>query len=327
MANLEEVLKKLNKDKAEEDKIKYASEYESLTMNFSSSGSKYLDYYMDDKVIPEGAMTLLTGWEGSAKSSMALIIARELQKKYPNKSVVFLDGEQTVTDSHIQRFGIDKNKLVLMKDSVLEDMLDTAEAFSTADDVSAIVIDSVKSFFSKVIEEKSAEDYSIGVEAKKLGTRMPIIYSNCARRGIALIVINQWRENPGKMMGDPRVLPGGNWVKYMPLTHLDFTKKEFIKDSKNKIIGHDMEVKIRKSKTGAYDKKDGILLKFYYTGGFKETNEYANIFCEAEVAKKGGAWISFPNKDGEEVKANGLVKFATYLEENPEELEYLKTLL
>ena len=138
MANLEEVLKKLNKDKAEEDKIKYASEYESLTMNFSSSGSKYLDYYMDDKVIPEGAMTLLTGWEGSAKSSMALIIARELQKKYPNKSVVFLDGEQTVTDSHIQRFGIDKNKLVLMKDSVLEDMLDTAEAFSTADDVSAI---------------------------------------------------------------------------------------------------------------------------------------------------------------------------------------------
>ena len=113
-----------------------------------------------------------------------------------SKTVILLDGEQTITDSHIERFGLDKNRLIVYKNSVLENMLDTAEAFSQSEDVGAIIIDSVKSFYSIAVEAKSAEDNHIGIEAKKLGTRFPIINANCARRNIAFIVLNQWRENP-----------------------------------------------------------------------------------------------------------------------------------
>jgi RecA/RadA recombinase len=322
---LEETLKKLNKGKAEQDQVKKVSEIDTLNLDFSSSGSAYLDLYMNNQVVPLGAMTLLTGWEGSGKSSIALIMAERLQQKYPNKTVAILDGEQTITDSHVERFKLNKSKLIIYRDSVLENVLDTAEAFSQSEDISGIILDSVKSFYSVAVEAKSAEDYTIGIEAKKFGTRFPIINANCARRGIAFIPINQWRENPGAMNSDPRVLPGGQWNKYMPFTHLDFTKKELIKDSEKKVIGHKLDVRIRKSKAGAFDKKEVITLNFYYDGGFRLEDEYAQIFCETEVVKLGGAgWITYPTSDGEEKKIQGTDKLAEYLKENPEEFEFLK---
>ncbi len=322
---LEEVLKKLNKGRAEEDQFKRVSELETLNLEFASCGSAYLDYYMGNQVIPLGAMTLLSGWEGSGKSSIALIIARQLQKIYPEKTVVVLDGEQTITDSHIRRFNLNKDKLVVYKDSVLESMLDTAEAFSQSDEVSGIVIDSIKAFYSIAIEAKSAEDFSIGVESKKLGTRLPIIHANCARRGTALVVLNQWRENPGAMGGDPKVLPGGQFNKYMPFTHLDFTKKDLLKDKDGNVLGHRLDVRIRKSKAGAFDKKEVISLNFYYEGGFNIVDEYAQIFCEKDLAKQGGAWITFPNAEGEEIKVNGLSKFIEHLKENEKDFKFLKS--
>ena len=204
-------------------------------------------------------------------------------------------------------------------------MLDTAEAFSQSEDIGGIIIDSVKAFYSVAVEAKSAEDYSIGVEAKKLGTRLPIINANCARRKTALIVLNQWRENPGVMHGDTKVLPGGNWNRYMPYTHLDFTKKELIRDSNKEVIGHKLDVRVRKSKGGAFDKKDVITLNFYYEGGFNEIDEYAQIFCETGIGKVGGAgWITFPDKNGEEKKVQGTDKFAEYLKVNSEDFEFLK---
>jgi len=323
--NLEETLKKLNKGKAEEDQYKKVSEIETLNFDYCSIGSAYLSYIMDNNVVPMGAMTLLTGWEGSGKSSIALLAARDIQKEYPTKTVVVLDGEQTITDSHIERFGLDKTRLIVYKDSVLENMLDTAEAFSQSEDIGGIIIDSIKSFYSIAVEAKSAEEYSIGVEAKKLGTRLPIINANCARRKTALIILNQWRENPGVMHGDAKVLPGGNWNRYMPYTHLDFTKKDLIRDENKEVIGHKLDVRVRKSKGGAFDKKDVITLNFYYNGGFNEIDEYAQIFSESDLIKVGGAgWLTFPKKDGEERKVQGTDKFIEYLKENPEDFEFLK---
>ena len=325
MATLEEVLKKINKNKAEEDKIKANPKKGELTTDFSSTGSVYLDYILEQKAIPLGRMTLMTGWESSGKSSVALIAAREIQKK-TDKTVVIMDGEHTVSDSHIDRFNLDRKKLIVYKESNLEQMLDTTEALSTADDIGGIVIDSVKAFYSSAVEAKSAEDIHIGIEAKKIGSRFSIVHSNCARRKIAFIVLNQWRENPGSM-GDPRVLPGGNWNKYMPCLHLDFTKKDLIKNKDAKVIGHNLDVRVKKSKFGAFDKKEVYTVNFYYNGGFNSYDEYARLFVETEIALAKGAWIKYPNKDGEELKANGLNKFIEQLKNDEETFNYLKNLL
>ena len=104
-----------------------------------------------------------------------------------------------------------------------------------------------------------------------------------------------------------------------------FTKKELIRDSNKEVIGHKLDVRVRKSKGGAFDKKDVITLNFYYEGGFNEIDEYAQIFCETGVVKVGGAgWITFPDRNAEEKKVQGTDKFAEYLKTNPEDFEFLK---
>jgi hypothetical protein len=89
----------------------------------------------------------------------------------------------------------------------------------------------------------------------------------------------------------------------MPFTHLDFTKKELIRDKNDNVVGHKLDVRIRKSKAGAFDKKEVVTLNFYYDGGFREADEFAQIFVETGIAKQGGAgWITLPDSNGEEKK-------------------------
>lgn len=318
-----DVLKKLNKDKAESDKIGFLRDMPSdfLSKGFISTGSAYLDSKVGGH--NRTGMTLLTGWESSGKSSLFLMAVREAQLKYPDKVPVIFDGEGSISDSYLDRMGVDKNNLIIRKEKRLESVLDEAEAFSLADDVSLIGFDSIKSFFSSIDEAKSAEEYSIGGSAKRWNTRVPIISANCFRRGIPLIFVHQWRRDPGKMMGDNRVLSGGEWVKYMPDLHLDLTKKELILDDNKEPIGHVLDVRIKKSKNTAYDGTDTNSLNLYYDGGFNKTDEYVNVLIEKDIVKQGGAWFTFPNENGEEIKQNGKSKVIAYLKENPDTFDFL----
>lgn len=323
MSKIKDVLRRLNQGRDKDDMFKIASETprEEFDLQFVSTGSVYLDYMLKGGV-PLGALTLFTGWESAGKTSVALVAGAQMQKA-TGKFLVFMDGERTINNSHIDRFGLDRELLIVRKESNLEEMLDTAEAFSKTEDVGMIIIDSVKSFYSTTVEEKSAIDNYIGIEAKRLGGRMSIISANCARRNISLMVINQWRENPGVMMGDTRVLPGGNWQKYMTTLHLDFTKKDLIKNSEGKVIGNIMDVRVKKSKFSSYDPKAKITLSFYYGGGFDSVDEYAAMFIDAGIIEKSGTWFSFPNADGEEVKLQGKNNVVEHLKVNDEDFNKL----
>lgn len=320
MGSLKDQLKKLNKSLAEKDKIKPVSEYERsyFDIKTTSIGSPYLDSV--GMKVPLGLLTLLTGWKSSGKSSLAMIAISQIQKEFPDKYVVYYDGEGTVSNSYMDRLGIDREKIIVIKDKQLETMLDRVELLIQSDDVSAVVIDSVKTFFSVVVEDKSAEDNTIGIEAKRFNARMPIIEGYCQSRDIALIVINQYRENPGKMMGDPRTLPGGHWQTYMAALWLDSTKKAVIKEG-DVVVGNEVDIRIRKSKLGPFDEKKVFTTNFYYDGGFDAYDEYARLLIDKGVVVQKGAWITLPDVDN---KVQGKNALADFLEDNP---EYCKELL
>lgn len=325
--SINDVLKRLNKDKNESDKIGYLKDMpeDFLSKGFIPTGSAVLDLKTGGH--NRTGMTLLTGWESSGKSSLLMLAVREAQIKYPNKTPVIFDGEGSINMSYIVRMGVKPENLLIIKDKNLESVLNQAEAFSLADDVSLLGFDSIKSFYSSIDEAKSAEDFTIGGSAKRWNVRMPIISSNCFRRAIPIIMVHQWRRDPGKMMGDNRVLSGGEWVKYMPDLHLDITKKSLIFDEDKTPIGHELDVRIKKSKNTAYDGTETLTLNFYYDGGFNEIDEYASIFIESGIVRQGGAWFTFANKDGEEVKLNGKSKVADYLKENKETFDFLVEIL
>lgn len=320
--SLKDILKKINKDKDGMDRVDYLRHMPKsyLTKGYLPTGSVFVDYLIKGHNLT--GMSLVTGWESTGKSSFLLLGAREAQIKFPDKTPVIFDGEGTVTPSYLDRMGVDADNLIVVKGSELESTLDTMEMFSKADDVSMIGIDSIKAFYSTIDESKSAEDYSIGGTAKRWNTRMPIIKSNCFKRGIPIICIHQWRQDPGKMMGDNRVLSGGMWIKYMPDLHIDLSKKALIFDG-SEPIGHNLHIRIKKSKSATYDPKEVYELPFFYTGGFIKYSEYAAVFVAEGIVKKGGAWYELPTGE----KLQGMTKLSQFLEDNEEYLEELKGLL
>ena len=320
MATLEDTLKKLNKGKREQDNYSLLKGKE-IVRTRTSTGSPYLDYLSGGFM--NGGYNCLVAKGGSGKSSISLLACKDTIDRR-GKVAVYFDGEGTLDDSYFKRMGINKDKFIHIRHRNLERMLDEAEAFAQADEVGIIVFDSIPIFKSTVVQEKSASDYTIGREAQRWGTRMTLIEGYAVARDICLLGLQHYKKDPGVMMGDNRTLSRGEWQGTMMNTFIDLTKKKIILDENKNIIGHTLDVRIKKSKGSAYDPTEVFSVNFYNEGGFNQIDEYARVFIETEIVKQGGAWIKFPNVNAEEISVQGVDKFIEHLKNNPEDFEFLK---
>jgi RecA/RadA recombinase len=321
MASIQDTLKKFNKDKRAEDQVQILGDTE-LIRTTTSTGSPYLDYLTGGGFM-NGAFNMVIASGGVGKTSISLLACKDTIERR-DKIAVYLDGEKTLNESYLQRMRIPKEKFIHIVGRNLEEMLDNAELFAQSEDVGIIVMDSIPIFVATSVEAKSANENSIGTEAKRFTTRMPIIEGFAGKRDICILGLTSYKLNPGSM-GDPRVLPRGEWQKTMSNTTLDMIKKDIIFDANKNIIGHKIDVRIFKTKNHSYDKSAPYSVNFYNDGGFNPIDEYTRIFIETEIVKQGGAgWITYPTKDGEEKKIQGADKLAEYLKNNKEEFEFLK---
>ncbi len=323
MASIEDTFKKLNKDKREQDKAVILGDSE-IIRTTTSTGSPYLDYLTGGGFM-NGAFNLEIASGGVGKSSIALLACKDTIERR-GKLAVYFDGEGTLNESYLSRMKVPKEGFIHRRGRNLEEMLDEAELFSQSEDVGIIIIDSIPIFVATAVEAKSAGDHSIGIEAKKYTTRMPIIEGYASKRDICIVALTSYKLNPNSM-GDPRVLPRGEFQKTMANTTLDMIKKDIIKNQNGDVIGHKIDVRIFKTKNASYDKSIPYSVNFYNDGGFNPIDEYARIFIETEIVKQGGAWIKFPNADAEEQSIQGVEKFILHLKENPKDFEFLKAQL
>ena len=319
MASLADVLKKLNKGKREQDNYSLLKDKEVIRTR-TSTGSPYLDYLSGGFM--NGGYNCIVAKGGSGKSSISLLACKDVISR--GKVAVYFDGEGTLDDGYFKRMGVNKDNFIHIRHRNLERMLDEAEAFAQADEVGIIVFDSIPIFKSTVVQEKSASDYTIGIEAQRWGARMTLIEGYAVERDICLIGLQHWKKDPGVMMGDNRQLSRGEWQGTMMNTFIDLTKKKILKDEDDNIIGHTLEVRIRKSKGASYDPTEVFKVNFYNEGGFNQIDEYARVFIETEIVKQAGAWVKFPNEDAEEISVNGTDKFIEHLKANPQDFEFLK---
>lgn len=325
MANtLEDVLKKFNKGKENEAVVKMADKTD-LKKRTTSTGSPFIDL-LTGNGWAKGGFNLIVADGGTGKSSKALLAIKEEQEA-TGRIGVYYDGEGTLEDSYIERMGVDRSKLLVVRGRNLEEMLDSVELFSKADDVGVIVIDSIPIFVSSVVEAKSAGENNMAVEARKYTARMPIIEANCMSRDITLLGLTSYKLDPGAM-GDPRKLPRGLWQYTMANLILDITKKELLKDDLKNPIGHVLDVRIKKSKLAPYNPKDVYSVNFYYQGGYNKIEEYVLLLLEKGVIHQGGGGnYTYPNRDGEEMKARGKEVLMDDLKNDHDTMEYLKSLL
>lgn len=324
MPDINAVLKRLNKSKSESDKFKVASKQEEdyFDWKFYDSGSSLLNKYLGGG-IPRG-LVLLTGKKAAGKTSFTLNAGKAVtdQKKY----FVYFDGEHSVKKSDYsfpaKDLGVDMDYFIHHKGSNLEEMLDAAEAFASSEDVGMIAIDSVKAFNPTAMEEKSAEQTGMGNAARKWGERINILLDLCERRNILLVAINQWRTDLGVMHGDNRTLPGGAWQEYFACLILDLTKKDLIFDEDKNLIGHKIDVRVKKSKVHAQDPKEILKLNFFYGKGFDQVADSVEMLLEQGIIERRGGWFYFPEEFDQE-KIQGKDSVIEYLRGNIDLLEAL----
>jgi len=319
MSDVRSILKKINRDRLEKDHLKLWVDVEDKDPVYCSTGSFYLDYKLTKGLgINMKHMTMIVGSEGSGKTSLALSIATKAIEK-TGKIVVYLDGEGTTDITYIDRVGIPADRFIRIGGSCLEDMLDLAEEFSKADDVCAIIIDSIPIFFSKTVEMKNAEENTMGVEARRFNARMPIIIGNTIARGILLIPLTYYKLKPGVTGADPRTLPRGEWQKYMNSNLLELSRKEFLRAPDGTVVGQLIKFRIKKNKSGPFDPKEAFEIEYYFNGGFDNVSDKVKILVSEGIIVQGGAWFQLPNGE----KFQGLVKTIEFARDNEEYIDNL----
>lgn len=288
--------------------------------------------------IPENNMTLIYGKQSSGKSMVSYKTVANFQKKYPNKFAVWVDLENTHDPEWASVHGVDAEKLIVLKPQYGEQASDLVRSALESDDVCLVVFDSIPGLISLKEQEKATEDVVISPEAMIIRRMVrtsiaAMIKSQSKGNYKTLILINQWREKAGFVMGDPRTLPGGKAPRYFNSVEIEMFNKETVgKDSDDiSLIDYNThEFKIHKNKLGnsvrqgefkmirspSHELPQGTIDDFDAVFG------YAQKFDLASGA--GISWGLIDPTTGEILKFKSKKEGVQYLRDNREVYEALK---
>lgn len=180
--------------------------------------------------LPEGQISMVYGWEASGKTLVSMRAVAAAQRKYPDRTAVFVDVEGTFAPDWARRHGVDPEKLLVVHPRSGEQAVDIADAVLRATETSLVVIDSLPALVPLKEVEQSAEDSNVALQARLIGrfTRkatQALLDQRKVGHLPTLLLVNQFR-NRITMMGDPRTLPGGNSLKYVVYTRIELMNKE-----------------------------------------------------------------------------------------------------
>lgn len=291
-----------------------------------SSGSLALDNALGGG-FPEGRIVEILGKESSGKTTISLFTLAELQKKYPEKVVAFIDAERSFDLDLAVNYGIDPENLIYCAPVSGESALDMVESFIVSGVVSGVVVDSVAALVPTQEAQSDMASQQMGLQARMLGKALRKITGPAADNNVLVIFINQIREKVGVMYGNPETTPGGRALKFFSSVRLKVSPGEPIKD-KDRQIGHEVKCRVEKNKASAAFRTASF--KLLYNIGVDRYEEVAEMAVETELIKKGGAWLSMIDEETGEIinkqigdetipmRWQGMTKFAEYLREDEE---------
>lgn len=303
MSNLDSIIKDINKKyKTNIINIGITKQYNIDRIPFSSPRLNYMLY----GGIPVGRLVEFSGDEGSGKTTTALDLVAQCQKKFPDKKVVYMDCEQTFDEYWATLLGVDVNNMVLIQpdEETAEQLFEIALTVIDSGDVSMFVIDSIGVMVSQQAYQKSMEEKTYGGISQALTLFSKKVIPLCSKHKCTLIGINQMREDMNSMYGGT-ITTGGKAWKHNCSVRLQFRKGDFIDDNGNKIsrssenpAGNLVQCSIVKSKVCRSDRKSGYYT-LRYLDGIDFISDLVDVALKEGFIVQGGAWFTFVDSDGE----------------------------
>ena len=287
---------------------------EAEKMESISTGSLGLDYALGVGGLPKGRIIEIYGPESSGKTTLALHVIAEAQKK--GGIAAFIDAEHAFDRFYAAKLGVDVENLLISQPDYGEQALEIAENLIRSGAIDVIVVDSVAALTPKSELEGEMGDSKMGLQARLMSQAMRKLTATINKTGCICIFINQLREKLGVLFGNPETTTGGNALKFYSSVRLDIRKISQIKDGEN-VTGSRVKVKVVKNKVAPPFRKAEF--DILYGEGISRSGEIIDLGVEMGVIKKSGSWFSY----GDAKLAQGRDAAKRLIEDNPELSEEL----
>ena len=253
-----------------------------------STGSLGIDIALGIGGLPKGRIIEIFGPESSGKTTLALSVIAQAQKK--GGTCAFIDAEHALDPSYAKKIGVDIDNLLISQPDAGEQALEIADTLVRSGAVDVLVVDSVAALVPKAELEGEMGDSHMGLQARLMSQALRKLTSTVSRSNTLIIFINQIRMKIGVMFGNPETTTGGNALKFYASVRMDIRRTGAIKD-KEDVIGSQTRVKIVKNKVAPPFKV--VDFDIMYGEGISKTGELLDLGVKANIVEKAGAWFSY----------------------------------
>ena len=273
------------------------------------TGSLGLDIALGVGGVPKGRIVEIYGPESSGKTTVALHMVAEVQKR--GGIAGFIDAEHALDPVYAKNIGVDIDNLYISQTDNGEQALEITETMVRSGAVDIVIVDSVAALVPKAEIEGDMGDSHVGLHARLMSQALRKLTAAISRSNCVVIFINQLREKVGVMFGNPETTTGGRALKFYASVRMDVRRTETLKQG-GEMVGNHTKVKVVKNKVAPPFKQAEFDIMF--GTGISREGEILDLAAECNVVNKSGAWYSY---NGERI-GQGRENVKIYLKDHPE---------
>ena len=287
-------------------------DFTAMNVEAIPTGALSLDVALGIGGIPKGRIVEIFGPESSGKTTLALHMIAESQKR--GGEAAFIDAEHALDPVYAKHLGVDIDNLIVSQPDTGEQALEIAEALVRSGAIDIIVVDSVAALVPKAEIDGDMGDAHVGLQARLMSQALRKLAGVLNKSNTAIVFINQLREKVGIMFGNPETTPGGRALKFYASVRLDIRKTENLKQD-GEVFGNRVRVKVVKNKVAPPFREAEF--DIIYGKGISKSGNILDLGVNLDIVEKSGSWFAY---EGTRI-GQGRENAKRYLEDNPAVME------
>lgn len=312
---LEDAISHIEKQYGKGSVMKLGDESAKMNVESVPTGALTLDVALGIGGLPKGRIVEIYGPESSGKTTIALHVVAEVQKR--GGIAGFIDAEHALDPVYAGKIGVDIDNLYISQPDNGEQALEITETMVRSGAVDVVVVDSVAALVPKAEIDGEMGDSHVGLHARLMSQALRKLTAVISKSNCIVIFINQLREKVGVMYGNPETTTGGRALKFYASVRLDVRRIEAIKQG-GEVVGNHTRIKVVKNKVAPPFKEAEFDIMF--GEGISRESDVVDLASEIGIVNKSGAWYAY---NGEKI-GQGRENAKQYLKDNPAVFEEIE---